>query len=91
MRKLSLFIAALLICHTMQAQYFCTNEGVELHYVNYDEVGQSTSDETATVTNVKHLNFEQRKYEIARILGGDNITPLLLENAEEQLKSAMKE
>ncbi|HIZ05104.1 MAG TPA: hypothetical protein H9818_04500 [Candidatus Phocaeicola gallistercoris] len=53
MRKLSLFIAALLICHTMQAQYFCTNEGVELHYVNYDEVGQSTSDETATVTNVK--------------------------------------
>lgn len=40
-----------------------------------------------TVTTVKKLDFEQRKYEIARILGGDNITPLTLENAEELLKS----
>ena len=40
-----------------------------------------------TVTTVKRLDFEQRKYEIARILGGDNITPLTLENAEELLRS----
>lgn len=40
-----------------------------------------------TVTTVKNLDFEQRKYEIARILGGDNITQLTLENAEELLKS----
>lgn len=36
----------------MQAQYFCTTEGTELHYVNYDEIGQSTSDETMTVSKV---------------------------------------
>lgn len=40
-----------------------------------------------TVTTVKRLDFEQRKYEIARILGGDNITSLTLENAEELLRS----
>ncbi len=59
--------------------------GDDHHLIEKSTVSQRT------VTNVKHLNFEQRKYEIARILGGDNITPLLLENAEEQLKSAMKE
>ncbi|WP_124099096.1 DNA repair protein RecN [Ruminococcus sp. Marseille-P6503] len=40
-----------------------------------------------TVTTVKRLDFEQRKHEIARILGGDNITRLTLENAEELLRS----
>ena len=53
MRKLMFFVAALLICHVAQAQYFCTSEGSELHYVNYDEVGQSTSNETITVKNVQ--------------------------------------
>ena len=52
MKKLFLLTAALLACHTMQAQYFCTTPGSELHYVNYDEAGQSVSDETITVTNV---------------------------------------
>ncbi len=40
-----------------------------------------------TVTTVKSLSFEERKLEIARIMGGDNITPLMLENAEQLLKS----
>ena len=40
-----------------------------------------------TVTSVKQLDFEGRKYEIARIMGGDNITDLMLENASELLKS----
>lgn len=44
-----------------------------------------------TVTTVKSLDFEQRKYEIARIMGGDNITPLMLENAEQYLKEAQSE
>lgn len=43
-----------------------------------------------TVTTVKSLNFDQRKYEIARIMGGDNITPLMLENAEQYLKESKK-
>ncbi len=41
-----------------------------------------------TVTEIKPLSFEERKYEIARILGGDNITPTVLMDAEEQLKLA---
>lgn len=41
--------------------------------------------ENKTITDVKKLSFEERKYEIARIMGGDNITELLLQNAEELL------
>lgn len=41
-----------------------------------------------TVTTVKTLDHEQRKYEIARIMGGENITELMLENAEQYLKDA---
>ena len=41
-----------------------------------------------TVTTVRTLDHEQRKYEIARIMGGENITELMLENAEQSLKDA---
>lgn len=41
-----------------------------------------------TVTTVRTLDHEQRKYEIARIMGGENITELMLENAEQYLKGA---
>ena len=44
-----------------------------------------------TVTTVRKLDFEGRKYEIARIIGGDPITDLMLENAEEMLKTAENE
>lgn len=40
-----------------------------------------------TYTTVKQLDFEGRKQEIARIMGGDNITDLMLENAEQLLKN----
>lgn len=40
------------------------------------------------VTTVRTLDHEQRKYEIARIMGGENITELMLENAEQYLKDA---
>ena len=49
MKKTILFIFAILACHISHAQYFCTTEGTELHYVNYDEAGQSVSNETAVV------------------------------------------
>ena len=42
-----------------------------------------------TVTAVRTLAQDERKYEIARIMGGDNITELMLENADELL-SAVK-
>ena len=41
-----------------------------------------------TVTTVRTLDHEQRKYEIARIMGGENIAELMLENAEQYLKDA---
>lgn len=41
-----------------------------------------------TVTTVRTLDHEQIKYEIARIMGGENITELMLENAEQYLKDA---
>ena len=61
-------IVALLACHTMQAQYFCTTQGTELHYVNYDEAGQSLSNETVTVYNVvKNASGESAQY-LAKIV-----------------------
>lgn len=40
-----------------------------------------------TYTTVNQLDFEQRKYELARIMGGLEITDSLLESAEELLKN----
>ena len=68
MKKMLLAIVALLACHTMQAQYFCTTQGPELHYVNYDEAGQSLSNETVTVYNVvKNASGESAQY-LAKIV-----------------------
>lgn len=68
MKKMLLAIVALLACHTMQAQYFCTTQGTELHYVNYDEAGQSLSNETVTVYNVvKNALGESAQY-LAKIV-----------------------
>ena len=52
MKKLLLCIVALLAAHVSHAQYFCSEEGTELRYVNYDGAGQGISDENITVTNV---------------------------------------
>lgn len=41
-----------------------------------------------TVTTVRPLHQEDRKHEIARIMGGDSITPLLLENAQQLIDEA---
>lgn len=43
-----------------------------------------------TVTEVTPLDFEHRKLEIARIMGGANPSALMLKNAEEQLLDAQK-
>ena len=40
-----------------------------------------------TSTAVKSLSFEERKYEIARIMGGDNVSDLMLENARQLLET----
>ena len=41
-----------------------------------------------TYTSVRQLDFEGRKYEIARIMNGDDITETALRNAEEILRRA---
>lgn len=41
-----------------------------------------------TFTDVLPLDFDGRKRELARIIGGDEVTPLQLEMAEEMLKKA---
>lgn len=51
MKKSLFLVAALLLCTAVRAQYFCTANKTELHYVNYDEAGQSISNETTTVYN----------------------------------------
>ncbi len=51
---------------------------------------EKTVIDNTTVTNVRSLSFEERKYEIARILGGNQITNLLLENAEQLINSSKK-
>lgn len=43
-----------------------------------------------TYTDVSRLDREGRKRELARLHGGDNITPLTLASAEEQLEAADK-
>lgn len=53
MRKLMFTVLGLLMVHSMQAQYFCTKQGTELHYVSYDEAGQSISNGTVTVTKAE--------------------------------------
>lgn len=44
-----------------------------------------------TYTRVTPLDFEKRKYEIARIMGGLNITDSLLESAKEMLINAQED
>ena len=46
--------------------------------------------DNATVTKVTTLDFNGRKKEIARIMGGDNITDLMLKNAEELITTSKK-
>lgn len=43
-----------------------------------------------TYTQVEKLDYEGRKHELARIIGGAEITPLTLENAAEMLELAKK-
>lgn len=44
--------------------------------------------ENRTYTDVKQLNHEGRLQELARIIGGEQITPLMLQNADEMLRMA---
>ncbi len=49
---------------------------------------QKKVENNRTFTQVTHLDFEQRKQELARIIGGVSITAITLQHAEEMLKSS---
>lgn len=65
------------ICVTHQAQIAALADS---HYLI-----EKSFDGGKTFTSVKRLSFEQRKYELARIIGGLNITEITLKHAEEML------
>lgn len=46
---------------------------------------EKQSDEKRTYTNVRSLEYEERKHEIARIISGDSDSEITLKNAEELL------
>ena len=48
---------------------------------------RKTVENNRTFTQVTPLDFEQRKYELARIIGGVSITDITLQHAEEMLRS----
>lgn len=65
------------ICITHQAQIAAL---ADTHFLI-----KKTIDSNRTYTQVLQLDFEQRKHEIARIIGGVSITELTLKHAEEML------
>lgn len=68
------------ICVTHQAQIASL---ADTHFL----IEKSVKD-GKTFTEVSRLNFEQRKSELARIIGGLNITELSLKHAEEMLNQS---
>lgn len=67
-----------IICVTHSAQIASVADAHFLIEKNYTD--------NNTFTEVKLLDFEQRKYELARIMGGLDITQTMLQSAEELLK-----
>lgn len=65
------------ICITHQAQIASL---ADTHFLI-----KKTVDSNRTYTQVTQLDFEQRKHEVARIIGGVSITELTLKHAEEML------
>ena len=73
-------------------QVICVTHLAQLAIVGDDHILiEKQSVDERTVTEIHPLDFEGRKLEIARILGGDNITETVLKDAEEQLLSVLRE
>lgn len=80
MRKISKCRQVLCVTHLSQLAVMADNHLlIEKNTVN-----------EKTVTNVMELDFNGRVKEIARIMGGENPSKLILESAEEELRRAEK-
>ncbi len=72
-------------------QVLCVTHLAQIAIVGDDHILiEKSSGEHRTTTEIKPLDFKGRTLEIARILGGDNITETVLKDAEEQLRSALE-
>lgn len=71
------------ICVTHLAQIAAL---ADMHFLIHKKVR-----ENRTFTQVDRLDRAGRREELARIMGGENITPLMLQNAEEMLRMAEKQ
>ncbi len=69
-----------------QKQIICITHSAQIAALaNSHFVINKTIKENRTIANIFSLNYEQRKKEIARIIGGIKITQLTLNNASEML------
>ena len=68
MRKTLMLAALMMFSMLAHAQYFCSAEGTKLHYVNYDDAGQSVSNETTTVTRAVRANQQLNVQYITKIV-----------------------
>ena len=78
LRQISRYRQVLCVTHLSQMAVMADNHLL----IEKNVVGERT------VTTVRPLDFEGRKMEIARIIGGEPITELMLENAEQMIKNA---
>lgn len=70
-------------------QVICVTHGAQIaSYANNHLLIEKEVKNNKTYTQVKSLDIEGRKNEIARIIGGINISELQLQNAEEMLRSS---
>ncbi|MBE6853055.1 MAG: DNA repair protein RecN [Ruminococcus sp.] len=77
LREISSFRQILCVTHLSQIAVMADNHLL----IEKKTLGESTE------TNVTKLDFERRVNEIARIMGGENPSELMLKNAEELLKT----
>ncbi len=76
LKELSKSVQVIVITHLPQIAKFADN-----HFLI-----EKLEDEDRTITTIKLLNEKLRKLELARMLGGEEITDLTLKHAEELLK-----
>lgn len=70
-------------------QVFCVTHLPQIaSMADYNYLITKESLENTTYTNVTKMNKEEKKYEIARMIGGSEVTKLTLDNSEEMIEMA---
>lgn len=70
-------------------QVFCVTHLPQIaSMADYNYLITKESLENTTYTNVAKMNKEEKKYEIARMIGGSEVTKLTLDNSEEMIEMA---